>query len=168
MSDKPGIVDPWRVDEPIHVPPAAPVSKRPSRINLGDDLDADLAPTKMGALDSKHGLIEAYGKNVLQMGDVLHHVVQCLFDLSRQFTSALFKEAAITFCIEDKRSAGWDEAPSSKWQTEVGYEPKCELRFKRQTLDGGMLRLIRALRDLQRRPGGAAILKKWGVRIIQR
>jgi hypothetical protein len=168
MSDKTGIVDPWRVVEPVRGPPPV-FQPKTQRINLADqDFDADMAPVKRGALDCKHGSLEVHGKQLHQMGDVLKNVIGCLFDLEHAFKDSGLDAASLAYTIGERRSAGWDDTPGAAWSTEAGFEPACELRFKKQTLDGGMLRLIRALRDLQRRPGGHAIFHKWGVRIIQR
>lgn len=168
-TKKRGIVDPWKVVSPLKEPPPPKAPEKGEKVNLADvDMDADIRPSQRCVFRGKHSSIEVMGKDVYSENDGLKNLVRCLYDI---FTlcddgKELLDEQNIGFQYGTHHHAlPGEEVPSAKLKTTPDYAPSSIVVFREQTIDDGLLRLVRLLRKVQRRPGstGEDILKKWGV-----
>lgn len=162
---KTGVVDPWRVVEPLHPPARKPSTKR---INLSEiDFDADLTAPKTYSFSSAHGSVEVKARGADNPSAALCVLVQCLFEILEQLDGPdIFQPLHIGFSLAEREWA----VPSPVLLAEVlstteGYSPRACLYFVGQSYDHGMLRLIKALNVVRKRPGtaGSDILKRGGV-----
>lgn len=166
-----GIIDPWRVSD-TPAAPAAPTGnwEERRRQNL-DEIDWERAIRVAGIFRfrSKHGTIEVKSRALdFQTGnDALRDLVRCLFEILEQDDGPqLFEDAGIGFRLHRRE---WLEPAAdvkvARLATVEGYVPRSEIWFHKQPFDHGMLRLVRILVTVGRRPGpeGEAILAKWGV-----
>jgi hypothetical protein len=164
-----GIVDPWRVVEPLHAPGSeAANSAAPRRVNLDQiDFDRDLRVPQSCTFRSRAGSIRVHGRSIASGSDGLRELVSCLFQILDAKTGTdWFESADLGFSLSARQ---WrlppSDCPAAALRTADGYEPQTALYFRRQTYDDGMLRLIKLLQHVNRRPGdeGQQILKRWGV-----
>lgn len=170
MTKKRGIIDPWRIVEPIKPEPPKPAPQ--GRIDLDQiDFDKDLKARQSWVLRSKHGSIEVASKEIVTASDGLRHLVGCLFNILEQIDGPdLFEQAGIGFTLDARE---WNMpakgVPVARHATSEGT-PVATLFFLNQPNDSGMLRLIRVLLTIQRRPGfeGVDILHRWGVQPMTR
>ena len=160
-----GIVDPWRVVIPVK-PPKAPPPKSRERISLSEiDFDADLRVVEHCVFKSNHGSIMVEGVDITSQDTGLRALARCLHDISHiSEGKALLDKAGIGYIVDGK-------APLDcvGLQTSEGT-PYVVIYFINQPLSHGILRLIKMLNAVQRRPGtaGADILKRWGVTPMMR
>lgn len=162
-----GIVDPWRVVEPLEKPKKPLVEER-RRINLAEfDFEADLRHVESCVFRSRHGAIDVRSKQVRSNNDGLRDLVRCLFQILEEDDGPdLFDNIGVGFALEDREWAAPAAEVQAVWlHTSAGYKPSAQLWFLRQPYDSGMHRLIKLLVTVQRRPGaaGSDILKRWGV-----
>lgn len=171
MSEEPpkkrGILDPWRIVEPLKAPPRTQVAPN-TKINPSDyDFDAVLRMAQYYVFRSMHGSVEVRSKNLNTVDDALHLLVSCLRQLTALPTlDALCRGAGLgaslgEFQLNMPTSFGY-----SCIQTHDTYQPKTVLYFHNQSYDTGMLGLVRLLNYAQRTNG--AILKHWGVTPLMR
>lgn len=169
---KKGIVDPWRVAEPFEKPKPAPLPTA-RRINISEvDFDADLKVAEVCYIRSPRGTIEVKNKRLTSGNDALRDLVQCLFQiLEEEDGPDLFEEINVGFKLHGR---AWLEpavdVPAASIATSSDYVPEARIWFLRQPFGDGMLRLIKLLNAVQRRPGagGEDILKKWGITPMMR
>jgi hypothetical protein len=158
-----GIVDPWRVVEPLTRTPEPPRDPK-KKINPSEiDFDADLRVWERCLFSSKHGSIAVVGPDVTSSDAGLRALTRCLHEISTlKDGKALLAEARVGI------SFGEGEVHHTRLQTQT--EPHATLYFVNQTFEEGMLRLVRLLNAVQRRPGAAGtdILRRWGVTPMMR
>lgn len=161
---KKGIVDPWRVVTPLVT------EKRKEREPLTKidpaeiDFDADLRPHERCVFASPHGSIVITGQGISSTDAGLMALIHCLDEITDYAEGLqLLDDAGVHFTY-DHEPQEWGGLRTS----EGG--PKATLYFIDQTPTEGMLRLIKALNTVSRRPGpeGADILKRWGVSTMMR
>jgi hypothetical protein len=165
---KKGIVDPWRVVDPIKPPPKPAATFTKKKINLNEiDFDADLRLPETMTLSSKHGTVMIKNTRISTANDGLRDLVQCLFQILELYDGPeLFDRAAVGFKLADRV---WLEPPpgvrAAAVSTAPGYMPETALWFHKTSYDSGMLQLIRLLNNVNRRTAkeGSDILKRWGV-----
>lgn len=163
-----GIVDPWRIVEPLRKPVVPPTPLLPGqKVNLDQiDFDADLRVPQKCAIRSRSGSILVHSKQIETGNDALRDLVRCLFQLvDKKEPAAEMTRLGIAFAYGTRQWRISSMAPSARLATSDGYEPATCLHFLQQTYDDGMLHLIKFLNASSRRPGpaGADILKRWGV-----
>ena len=177
MTDpvKKGIVDPWRIVTPLVEPKKAPrvATQTKAKIDLANiDWDADLRVPGMYIFRATGCCIKVTNKQIFTGCDALRDLVQCLFQILELIDGPdLLEEANIGLVLHDRE---WlvpqAEVRASLLSTPVDYAPKSMLYFRMQSQDHGMLRLVRLLNRVIRRPGtaGEYIVKRWGVEPILR
>lgn len=170
---KKGIIDPWRIVEPLHKPEPKPTELMPGqKIGLDQiDFDADLRVTQQCAFRCRSGSILVRSKLITNANDALCNVLRCLFQLLEQKgVAAELLPLGIALQYGNRVWNTRDVSVAAKLETREGYTPPSALYFLRQTHDDGMLRLIKFLNDASRRPGpaGADILKRWGIVLMMR
>ena len=167
--EKKGIIDPWRIDEPFHKPaPSMTPTPEHKKINLSDiDWDADLRVAEAFIFQSRHGSIKVQNKAIASGNDALRDLVRCLFQILETMEGPdLLENAKIGMKLHTRE---WQEPvsdlPVSRMRSTEAYIPEATIWFLQQTYDEGMLRLIRLLNNIRKRPGknGVEILNKWGV-----
>lgn len=172
-TPKKGIVDPWRVVDPIKPvarPAAVPTKKK---INLNEvDFDADLRVAETMTLSSRHGSVMLQSTHIQTANDGLRALVQCLFEILELYDGPeLFDAAGIGFKLADRV---WNEPPlgvrAAAISSSAGYVPDVALWFHKTSYDSGMLQLLRLLNNVRRRSlkEGSDILKRWGVTPMMR
>jgi len=161
---KKGIVDPWRVVTPLVA------EKRKEREPLTKidpaeiDFDADLRPHERCVFASPHGSVIISGQGISSTDVGLVTLVRCLNEISGYEEGRdLLDKAGVRFAF-DHEPQPWGGLRTTDEGTKV------TLYFEDQTHTEGMLRLIKALNTISRRPGptGAGILKRWGVSTMMR
>lgn len=164
---KRGIVDPWKVVAPLTPPPSKPAPTEAKK-NLSEiDFDADIRPPRMCVFRGKHSSVEVKNNNVSADNDALRDLLKCLFEvLELEDGPDLFDEQHIGLRLAERSF----EPPAQDTQTATlstgpGYTPAGAVFFRNQDLDQGLLRLVRILRTVQKRPGieGERILKHYGI-----
>jgi hypothetical protein len=169
MSERPkkGIVDPWRITEPLDVTRGAATQAHDTRINLDQiDFDRDLRRPRSYTFRARGGSICVHSPEIGTDNDALCLLVRCLFELLALKHGPLrFEEVPAGFSQENRR---WcvpaPDCPSARLVTGAAYTPATELYFLRQTADEGLLRLGKLLCAFNRRGGQESeILKRWGV-----
>lgn len=158
-----GIVDPWRVVEPLTRTPAPPKDPEKKIDPREIDFDADLRVWERCLFPSKHGSIGVVGPDITSSDAALRALTRCLHEISTlKDGKTLLANAQVGVAFGDT------EVRHTRLQTQT--EPHAVLYFVNQTFEEGMLRLIRLLNIVQRRPGaaGADILRRWGVTPMMR
>jgi hypothetical protein len=162
VSDKPtrrGIVDPWRVVEPLHKPAPPPAPAPNQRINLDQiDFDANIRPMQQCAIRCRSGSILMRSNRIANGNDALRDLAQCLTELS---TLKDMRTDWSNACVALGDAELASNARGAFITTQPGYTPATTIVFAAQTYDDGMLRLIKFLNLATRRH--PAMLKSWGV-----
>ncbi len=153
---KKGIVDPWRIVEPIKPPP------RPNRADLGSiDFDADLRVPVTHTFRCSTGGIHISSIQMETEEDALRVLIACLFDILQTLPDgpALLDSIGMT-----RDRAEWNKPGPKTPAAYLGAE-KLQIAFHKATLDLGMRTLVRVVSTVKKRPGkkGADILKKHGI-----
>lgn len=156
-----GIVDPWRIVEPLYKPAPPPPPPENKRIDLTQiDIDADLRAPQQCAIRCRSGSILIRSKKIESGNDALRELARCLKQLALdKANEATLRDLEISVHI----GAAPETTTNARLATAEGYEPTVAICFHRQTCDDGMLRLIKFLNAVSRRPANADVLKKWGV-----
>lgn len=168
MSEKKtGIVDPWRIVEPLKAPkPATPEPNR--KIDLNEiDFDADLRSAQTCIFKSDYGSVIVTARDLETQSHGLRHLVRCLFEILGWPDGQRLLEAASIGLEYGPRI--WlkpsDGERASLLQTTEDFTPRSTIWFIRQTYDDGMRALIKLLNDTRKRvsPTENTILKRWGI-----
>lgn len=167
-TKKRGIVDPWRVTTPLVQPPPPPPRAKHEKIDISQvDRDEDLRAKRSCVIRGKHASIEVNNRNVTSEHDALRDLVQCLFEvLELEDGPNLFDEQRIGLRFGERV---YELPPPGTTNHSVlatgAGGASATIWFHEQDLDQGLLRLVRLLRTVQRRPGieGETLLKRWGV-----
>jgi len=160
LSDKKGIVDPWRVVEPLRAPPKK-APPPPGRIAPADlDRDRDLRDSYTHNFRCAHGNIEVTSRDIETDSDALRELVGCLFALLETRTGPGLFDASIGFSLGGRVWNRQPGKPSTGLSADEAAVYFCELTF-----DQGMLVLIRNLSQVKRQlETGPRILARWGVK----
>lgn len=164
---KRGIVDPWKINEPLQVPKPK-VAPAAGKKNLAEiDFDADIQPARSCVFRSAHASIEVANNKVTNENDALRDLVRCLFSVLELVDGpGLFDEHNIGFRLSDRQfDPPTTLAGSAYLMTKADYTPHAAIYFRNQSFDQGVLRLVRILRAVQKRPGieGETLLKRMGI-----
>lgn len=161
---KKGIVDPWRVVEPLERPVRPPAPKQ-KKISLNEiDWDADIRDTRSYVFRSRQASVSIFSKVIQTPSDALYELVNCLFSvLEMKDGPDLVEAAEIGFSIDDREWNLSNASQATQHSTPEGYPFRVRLRFLNQDHDAGMLRLVRLLNAVAQRPEGASLLKQQGI-----
>ncbi len=134
-----GIVDPWRVAEPIRSEEqTAAASSSNAKIDLDQlDFDRDLRVPRSYTFRARAGGIAVCSKEIATDNDALRQLVRCLFDLVDAKDGAhRLEEIRVGFSQEDRR---WlvpaSNCPAAMLQTSEGYVPATALYFVGQSYE---------------------------------
>lgn len=164
MSDqapkKPGIVDPWRKVDPLRPAPPRPAPPAHEKIDIQDvDKDADMRVPGRYVIRSPHACFDVTSHRVVNPGDAVEVLADCLIALSGVAPVAQMLAAAGVGVRRGDRA--WnvpdDAEPSS---TLEGGAAK--LWFAQKPSAEGMLVLARILRE----PAAAHALHEHGVTVM--
>lgn len=159
---KKGIVDPWRITDPLYPEKREPPTTK-KKINVSEiDYDADLLPVGVFVLPSRHGSIEVRRQGLQSAEAGLRALAGCLRALF-QCQEKELTEAGIGILSggEQLGALREDVAAASISTTDEGSP--AAIWFVERTWDAGMLDLLRCLNHVRNRPGAASTLKQWGV-----
>jgi hypothetical protein len=166
VAKKKGIVDPWRVVNKLH-PPPKPTPAANKRVNIEDrDIDSDLKRPSVNYLTCVHGSIEVKGDGINTQNLALVQLVGCLFKVLEEDDGLdFFESRKISFVLDTREwSTSHKDINFSSIETTEDFWPRTAILFWGQSLDQGMLKLIRALNVIGKRPGGIDLLRKWGIK----
>ena len=155
MTDKPkGIVDPWKRVDPLRAPPRAP---RAERIDLQDiDFDADLVIPGQYLIKSEYASVNVIHVRVQQPADALDVLADCIVDA---WTDKAISQAMLGANVGVRGHGGMRNVPDEHTAASLLRGGECAIWFIGETVDRGMLALVRVLRL----PGAARAIKKWGI-----
>jgi hypothetical protein len=152
-----GIIDPWRLVEPLKKKPEVPQEAR-KRIDPAEiDFDADLRPQTRYIFSTPHGSILITGRNIMSEDAALLKLTQCIQDISATTQGqVLLLQAGVGHTFGD---------PPLHTRLETKSKPYASIYFRNQTYEEGMLQLIKVLNTVQRHSkiNGKQILNRWGV-----
>lgn len=166
-TKKRGIVDPWKITAPLTQPPPPPRREKGDKVNLETfDRDADIRSKRTCVFRGKHASIEVNNRNISSENEALLDLVRCLFEvLELEDGPNLFDEQRIGLRLGERiYEMPLPDRAASNLATGAG-QLSATIWFHGQDIDQGLLRLVRLLRVVQRRPGieGETLLKRWGV-----
>lgn len=147
---KPGIVDPWRVVDPIEAP------KRPPPTGL--DLDADLRVPGRYVIRSEHCSFDVTSHKITEPADAVDVLVECLAELLKlRIMAAAFAAAGIGLRVG---TWAWN-APEGVRAASLHNE-KSTVWFTGKPFAEGMLVLARLLRE----PACAHVMRHYGIVVM--
>lgn len=157
MTSKKGIVDPWRVVDPIKAPP------RPAGVDLNQvDMDEDLRVPLHHTFRCAAGGIQVKSVRMETEEDALRILIVCLFEIQMSPNGrGRLEKAGIGFTLESRE---WNMPGPTTPSSYLGSGRIC-VAFHKQPFEQGMRSLIRVIGITKRLPGriGVGILKKHGI-----
>jgi hypothetical protein len=154
MTTKKGIVDPWRIVDPVRPAP------REARKDLGQDVDADLRMARQYTFRCSGGGLHVKSRNLNTDADALAAIVACLFDLmALPNIKTLLTNERIGLRL-GKRSWNLPKEGTAGANLETD---NARLIFVNNTLDEGMKRLVRLFALAKKKDAETKFLQKHGV-----
>lgn len=151
---KKGIVDPWKMVQPLRPPPR---EERGERLDLDDiDLDADLEIPGRYVIRSKHASIDIHHVRVDSPRSALDVLADCLAELRKikPLGAAMIASGIGVRC----RTGAWnippDGTPASLLQS-----TNATVWLVGKDIDQGILALVKLLRE----SAASSTLRKWGI-----
>lgn len=156
---KTGIVDPWRLVDPVRAPPRPRPAER-TQIDLDEiDHDADLAIPGQYTIRSRHACFHISSTRIEMVSDALDVLADCIAELYGNKTLGIALEAA---GIGVRTKSGAWNTPSDDESASVLKSDDAIIWFIRKPADQGMLSLARILRS----PIATPTLRKHGVTVM--
>jgi hypothetical protein len=158
---KKGIVDPWRIVDPIKPPPRQAVDL--AHVDMDDDLRVPLQHT----FRCRTGGIQVKSTRMETEEDALRVLLACLFEILESPNGPpRFESSGIGFTLESRE---WNMPGPKVPSSYLGSGRVC-IAFHRQTFEQGMRSLVRVIGITKRLLGrmGINILKKHGISPILR